>query len=353
MPLQTTVIGSMPKPDYFKIPDWFWCQAADGCYQPVTYNKFIQNIDQEEYLNLRERALSDTIDVQTCLGLSVITDGEIDRENYVMGFCRKLSGFDFVHTEKVQARDGACSMDVPVIRSKVDVINPGNCAKEWLKTQQLSNVPVKYTIPGPMTILNSAINKFYKTDDEASKALHEVINDEILLLAKAGCKHIQIDEPVLVRNVEEAKRRGIEHAAKCFQGTGPDVEKIIHICCGYPTYLDQKDYKKADSDAYLQIAQQIDDSTFDTVSLEDAHRPNSLDLFRRFKQTNIILGVVQICQSRIETVEEIRERVKQVLTVLPPPAPRLRLAPDCGLGFLPVDVLRAKLTNMVAVANEF
>ena len=88
-----------------------------------------------------------------------------------------------------------------------------------------------------------------------------------------------------------------------------------------------------------------------TVSLEDAHRHNDLSLFDKFKKTTIILGVVTIANSRVEAVDEIRERVTSVLRHIP--AESLILAPDCGLGYLPKDILKQKLQNLVAAAKSF
>lgn len=63
----------------------------------------------------------------------------------------------------------------------------------------------------------------------------------------------------------------------------------------------------------------------------------------------IVLGVVKVASSRVESVEEIRTRLKEVLTVLP--AERLVVAPDCGLGFLPTELAKQKLYNMVQAAK--
>ena len=65
----------------------------------------------------------------------------------------------------------------------------------------------------------------------------------------------------------------------------------------------------------------------------------------------IVLGSVQIACSRVESVEEIRPRLQQVLTVLP--VDRLIVAPDCGLGFLPAEIATEKLCNMVEAAKSF
>ena len=85
--------------------------------------------------------------------------------------------------------------------------------------------------------------------------------------------------------------------------------------------------------------------------MEDAHRHNDLSLFDKFKKTSIILGVVTIANSRVETVDEIKDRVTSVLRHIS--AERLILAPDCGLGYLPKDILKQKLQNLVAAAKSF
>ena len=41
------------------------------------------------------------------------------------------------------------------------------------------------------------------------------------------------------------------------------MKKVIHLCCGYPSYLDQTDYLKADPMSYQITAQKLDDAGFD------------------------------------------------------------------------------------------
>ena len=94
--------------------------------------------------------------------------------------------------------------------------------------------------------------------------LHKVdITDEeqIKNLVKAGCKFIQVDEPLFARKPKEAIEYGIKNLEKCFEDiSNPDVEKITHICCGYPDKLDAINYPKAPLDSYHQIAELLDNS---------------------------------------------------------------------------------------------
>ena len=124
----------------------------------------------------------------------------------------------------------------------------------------------------------------------------------------------------------------------------------MHMCCGYPDRLDRLDYPKADRSAYFQIIGAVDDSCVDVVSIEDAHRNNDLSLLDQVANTKVILGVVAIALSRIETVDEISTRLEQALDHID--LDRLIAAPDCGLGLLGRDLVRSKLQNMCQAAHS-
>ncbi len=171
-------------------------------------------------------------------------------------------------------------------------------------------------------------DKFYEDEKELSRDLLRCVNREVRALSDAGCKFIQIDEPLIAREPEKAMDYGIDHLKLCFevnlhqshlrvvgpialrfveimhwanfskaelststvtsrfakvwsteprtpfsnillstkcnqQGVGDHVQKVIHLCCGYPNYLDQTDYLKADPEAYQMTAEKLDDSGFD------------------------------------------------------------------------------------------
>ena len=48
---------------------------------------------------------------------------------------------------------------------------------------------------------------------------------------------MQIDEPVMARKPSLALSKGIQNIELCFANIPDTVEKIVHICCGYPNYL--------------------------------------------------------------------------------------------------------------------
>ena len=91
-------------------------------------------------------------------------------------------------------------------------------------------------------------------------------------------------------------------------------------------------------------------AAIDAVSFEDAHRHNDLALLEHFSTTSVVFGAVAIAKSRIEPVEEIRQRLLEALQHID--ADRLIAAPDCGLGLLSREQARAKLANLCAAAKS-
>ena len=108
---------------------------------------------------------------------------------------------------------------------------------------------------------------------------------------------------------------------------------------------------KADPHAYHQLAPHIENSLVRSVSLEYAHtRHDDLSYLRHFKKTKVVLGVVAIAKSRVESVEEIRKSVALALRYVCSPE-RLILAPDCGLAMLPLPILREKIKRLVEASQ--
>ena len=347
----TTVIGAYPKPEYLKITDWFNAQGGTDTANPTKY--YNQEVNQmgEKAEELFVQAAKEVIEDQIDCGIDIVTDGEVRRENYIHYHCRHIEGVDFnTLTEKV-ARTGNYKCWLPTIVSKVQA-QDSFLVHDWNTSQKLSSKPIKITLPGPMTIADTIANTFYTSKDKMGFDLAEVINVEIKRLQKAGCKHIQVDEPLFARKPQDAIDFGINNLAKCFEGIEhEDVEKITHICCGYPDKLDAVDYPKAPLNSYHEIANLLNKSSINTVSLEDAHRHNDLSLLEKFGDTKIILGLIKIASSKKETKDEIQSRISKALNYIK--KENLIAAPDCGLGHLPRKLAKEKLNTMVMAVKDF
>ena len=347
MPLQTTVIGAYPKPAYLPTPDWFRGGGTGLAAPTQAYQAYLQNLPSNIEA-LLDRATQEAVQQQVALGIDIPTDGEIRRENYIHYQCRNLGGFDFENLTTKSARNGAWVANLPTIRGSIQAGEP-ILPRDYKIAQAATAQPVKITIPGPLTITNSTVDAFYNNDKKLGADLAMALNAEILALADAGCTHIQVDEPVFARLPQQALDFGFENLERCFHGLPKHVVRTVHMCCGYPDELDQENFQKADQDAYHQLAPAIEASTIQAVSIEDAHRHNDLRLLEDFAITKVIFGVIKIASSQIESVEEISTRLTAALEHIN--ADRLLVAPDCGLGYLSEELLRAKVGNMVAAAR--
>ena len=350
-PLITTTIGAFPKPEYVPVRDWFdsakekgGMNTSETTYQ---YSKDIEkNKDAHEGLFIR--AAQEVLEIQIRAGISIPTDGEVRRENYIHYHCRHLGGFDFNNLEHRVLRDGAYETDLPAIRGPILHSGKNYSAHDYIASQGVSSRPVKFTLPGPLTIMDTTADCFYNDRPKLNTALAKTINKEVLALVEAGCKHIQIDEPLFARSVKDALDFGMEGLERCFYGVPKSVTRIVHMCCGYPDHLDDTDYKKADPSSYYQLSKAIDQAAFDQISIEDKHCCNNLELLEKFENKTVIFGSLAIASSALETVEEVAERLTSALNHID--RDRLIVAPDCGLGLLPAQLAEDKLRVMCEAA---
>ncbi len=347
----TTVIGAYPKPKYLKLPDWFNADGGtDTEYPTKDYLEAISKMGNEAE-SIFQKATEEVIKDQIECGIDILTDGEVRRENYIHYHCRYLEGIDFDKLTKKVARTGNYECWLPTITSTVKAKEPF-LVREWQLAQKMTSKPVKMTIPGPMTISDTISNNYYESQKIMGEDLAEAIKVEINRLADAGCKYIQVDEPLFARKPKEAIDYGIKNLEKCFEGiSNHKIEKITHICCGYPDKLDAVDYPKAPLNSYHEIAEMLDSSIIDSISIEDAHRYNNLNLLNKYKNKKIIFGVLKIASSKIDSEKDIYDRINEALNHID--KERLILAPDCGLGHLPKELSIKKLKIMTNVARKF
>jgi len=277
MALLTTTIGSYPKPDFVMVRDWGHPQSDDK----PTHDVHIADLRHFQEKQISTSVFLGTIDAvrsQIAAGIDVPTDGEQGREHYILYHLRHLKGVDYgrLQIKKVRGVE-AWVMKVPTIAGKIEP--QGRFLRyDWQVAQKIAGDrhPVKITLPGPMTIADTVVDEHYGSEIELNRALAEALNVEVRDLAKAGCKWIQVDEPLFPRYPDKALAYGIENLDRCFAGLPGDVNRVVHLCCGFPRKLDDPDPPKADHRCYFALAEALDQASVDAVSIEDAHRHNDL-----------------------------------------------------------------------------
>ncbi len=348
--LKTTCLGAYPKPDYVPILDWFG--AADAMTSSAATTAYSTDLaaagDEAELLFAR--AAGEVIGDQIACGIDVPTDGEVRRENYIHYHCRHLAGFDFENLTQKSLRDDAYVTELPTIRGPVTAKSGHFLTHDYQVAQAFTKRPIKVTLPGPLTIADTTYDDYYGDQARLCADLADALNYEIRALAAAGCRYIQIDEPLFARKVAEALDFGIDMLSRCFAGVPDNVTRAMHMCCGYPNQLDDEGYHKADRGSYLRLADAVNGAAIDQVSIEDAHQPNDLSLLERFDRIDVIFGAVAIARSEVESEKAIRERLIAALNHID--RDRLIAAPDCGLGLLGRDLAMKKLRVLTSAAQS-
>ena len=333
--LTTTVIGSWPKPSWLsggRHDSSGWSIDPDWRFQGEALRK---KQDEATEWALRE---------QESTGVDIVSDGEQRRDNYVHYHCRQLHGFDFEQRTRIARRSGTWEFGGPTITGPVTSRQIFLTA-DYNFVRKRTGRRIKMTIPGPLTIIDSARDAYY--GDEAALAfdLARAIRVEVEALAAAGCDIIQFDEPCFVRNPQKVFDYGLQAVEACFLGVS-GINTVIHMCCGYPV----EGYPKASADGYSLLAPILANSNIDQVSIEGAHRPFDPQVLRKFGEKQVEFGLLDVGESRVETVEQIELRIKQVLEHIEPD--RLFLGPDCGMIHLSPEFAKAKLTNLVGAARR-
>jgi 5-methyltetrahydropteroyltriglutamate--homocysteine methyltransferase len=347
MALLTTTVGAYPRPVAVFFPERGRSGRAGQNDPRARYDRTdaAQSGEAEKLLN---RAIRQVVIEQVELGIEVPTTGEVPRDKAFHFIFQQLGGIDLERLSERVPRLALAAQDVPTVTGPI-TFGDHFLLNEWRVAQAATKRPVKITLPGPFSLADRLADETYGDEKRLMADLAEALNREIRDLAEAGCGWIQIDEPLFALEPEQAIAFGIDHLERCFHRAPPTVMRVVHLCSGYPTEVDNEDYLKAEAGVYFQLAEPLELSSLQAVSIEDAYRANDLSLLEQFATTYVILGVIATARSQVEEVELMTDRLKAALGHIE--AQRLIVAPDCGLHLLDRRVAVAKLRHMVRAAQ--
>ncbi|MBW1965478.1 MAG: hypothetical protein JRI40_09750, partial [Deltaproteobacteria bacterium] len=313
--------------------------------------EFEKRIGKQEFKKRVDRASIMAIADQNSAGIDFMSDGEEGRDHYVLYVLRRLGGIDFEYLKSRPMRGGVYIREVPVVVSKISYKGPF-LVDDYLFTARYAKGIPKINLPGPSTAIDCLYDEYYKGDiekmamDYAGTIRHEVEN-----LLESGCQIIQFDDPVLLRNLDHARKWGLKALQLCFSGHEKHALYIVHICRGYPhKSLEKKgiDYK-AKTEYYSHILDWLSDSTIDILSIEGQKSNLDLSMLPAAGRKTVMLGIVDVGSDEVETVEQIVERGKEALNYLK--KEQLILSPDCGMLQLSLSSAKKKLINIAEAAS--
>jgi 5-methyltetrahydropteroyltriglutamate--homocysteine methyltransferase len=186
-----------------------------------------------------------------------------------------------------------------------------------------------------------AQNDHYEDARSLALAYADAVNEELRDLKAAGADVVQIDEPYLQARPEAAREYALEAIDRALEGIEGDT--VLHTCFGYAAIVHDR------PSGYPFLAE-LNGCAATHVSLEAAQPDLDPEVLQALPDKTILLGVLDLGSSDIETPERVAERLRRALTVVEPE--RLVAAPDCGMKYLPRDRAFAKLQAMVAGARS-
>jgi 5-methyltetrahydropteroyltriglutamate--homocysteine methyltransferase len=334
IPIRTTVVGSYPFPG--------WLEFATSNMQAFGA------ADLEE---MAEDAVIAAIHDQVVSGLDVITDGEQTRFDFNLSFYGFIKGIQPNHTET--RKFGPPAHDQRGKHSITGVLEAPNglgSVKEFLRLKKLapSGPVLKCSLPGPYTLSGRLLpNATYKDRWEITAALTPIIRKELEDLVAAGCTEITLDEPSMscYAYKEDTKR---------FVSIFNETVSSIQDKCRLSTHLCFGNFKgrPVGFRSLKPMLPDFLDLNIDEMHIEMANREFAeIELLAQFAdKMDVSVGIIDVKNYYIETVEDVKDRIRQCLAYVP--AERLSVAPDCGLSQTARWAARKKLINMVEGAKQ-
>jgi len=207
---------------------------------------------------------------------------------------------------------------------------------------------LKFTLPGPMTIVDTIADEHYGDRATLAMAFAALLNDEALELEAEGVDVVQFDEPAYNVYMDDVKTWGIASLERAIEGLG--CKTAIHICYGYG--IDANRAWKAglgpEWRQYEDTFPVLAASGIDQVSLECRNSRVPMSLIGLLGEKDVLVGAIDVASDEIETAEQVAAVIREAIEFVP--ADRIQPCTNCGMVPLGRDVARAKLAALAAGA---
>jgi 5-methyltetrahydropteroyltriglutamate--homocysteine methyltransferase len=334
--LKTTLAGSLPKPAWLADPgaQLFapWVPSADRLSEAQDDAVRLALLEQEE------------------AGIDIISDGEQRRRHYIWGFLDGLSGTDTKRLGRKRTRGGKYVAEQDVARIVGELTRPGPIMVPALAFAKAhTRRPLKVTLPGPMTIVDSTLDEHYRGDEESlAMRFAALLNAEARALASAGADVIQFDEPCFNIYLDKVRAWGIRALEAAIEGV--PCTTTIHICYSYgiPRVLAWKQ-KNTEWGQYGVTLPLLSGTRIDQISVECAASGVDVAVLEKARGKDVLLGVIDVGTEEVESPALVAQRIRKALPYVDPA--RLFPCTDCGLVPRTRAAARGKLRALVEGAR--
>ncbi len=191
--VETTIAGSLPKPSWLARPQELWAPWQ---------------LAGEQLAEGKRDAVRVALKMQEAAGIDIVSEGEQSRMHFVHGFLRGIEGIDFARMKRIGIRADRYEADCPTVAGPVRRPRPVH-ADEVRFARASTRHKLKFTLPGPMTMVDTLADEHYRDRAALGLALAAVLNADARELAALGVDVIQFDEPAFNVYMDEVRDWGI------------------------------------------------------------------------------------------------------------------------------------------------
>jgi len=333
----TTIAGSLPKPGWLAEPNKLWAPWR---------------LSGPELAAAKLDATLIALKLQEDAGIDIVSDGEQSRQHFVHGFLELVDGIDFGRRVEMGIRNNRYKAMVPTV---VDALRLKSRVHETEARYARAHTrrKLKFTLPGPMTIVDTIADAHYGDRVKMAFAFAGLLNQEARALARDGIDVIQFDEPAFNVYMDEVKDWGIEALHRAIDGL--PCETAVHICYGYgiQANIDWKETLGGEWRQYEMIFPALAQSAIGQISVECRNSKVPISLLSLLDGKDVLIGVIDVATDEIETPEQVAAVIGQAMQYVRPE--RIVPCTNCGMAPMRRDIAAAKLAAIgrgAALARE-
>lgn len=329
--LPTAIAGSLPKPGWLAEPETLWSPW---------------NLTDAALTEGKQDAMRLALYEQQQAGIDIVSDGEQTRQHFVTTFIEQLDGVDFNQRATVRIRD-RYEASVPTVVGAVSRRQPVFVEDARFLRQQ-TRQPIKWALPGPMTMVDTLHDAYYKSREKLAWEFAGILNEEARALEAAGVDIIQFDEPAFNVFMDEVSDWGMAALERAVQGL--QCQTAVHVCYGYGIAANTAWKQTLGSEwrQYEQVFPQLQRSSINLISLECHNARVPLQLLELIRGKAVMVGAIDVATHQVETPEQVADTLRKALQFVE--APLLYPCTNCGMAPLPRAVARAKMQALSAGA---
>jgi 5-methyltetrahydropteroyltriglutamate--homocysteine methyltransferase len=329
----TTIAGSLPKPEWLAEPNMLWAPwRASG----------------DELLRAKRDATLLAVKLQEDAGIDILTEGEQARQHFVHGFLEQIDGIDFAHKVEMGIRKDRYKAMVPQVVAPLRLKGRVH-ADEARAARTHTKRKLKFTLPGPMTIIDTIADRYYGDRVKMASAFAELLNEEAKALQADGVDVIQFDEPAFNVYMDQVRDWGIKALERAAEGL--TCVTAVHICYGYgiKANTDWKQTLGGEWRQYEETFPTINNSTIQQVAIECRNSHVPLDLLALLPNKVVQAGVIDVASDEVETAEDVVKVIEAVAKFVP--KSQIVATTNCGMAPMRRDIAEAKLMALGAGAK--